>query len=112
MRGQPGPDYLHGNLWSYYLDVGNHTGGPWTIAVINTMFREGVLAADLTRDGTATMNLYDPETDAVYSPNQTITVDGFYVLEGMKVPSGARVRARWNGVQWRAEVADKCQVEL
>lgn len=111
LRGRPGPDYLHDRLWSEYLDIGNHTGGPWSIAVINTMFREGVLDEDLLRDDTATMNLYDPQTDDVYSPNQTIEVDGFFVLTGMKVPSGTRIKARWNGVCWRAEVADRCQVE-
>jgi hypothetical protein len=112
LRGRPGPDYLHDILWSEYPKIENHTGGPWTIAVINTMFREGVLAQDLTRDGTATLNLYDQTTDAVYDPNQTITVDGFYVLSGMKVPSGTRIKASWNGVCWRAEVADRCQVSV
>ena len=110
LKDRPGPKWLNNHPASYYLDIANSTGGPFPDAVILTMFQEGALDGDLTRDGTQTLNLYDPETDAVYSPNQTITVDGFYVPTGKKVPSGARIAAQWNGKCWRAMVSDTCVV--
>lgn len=110
LGGRPGPPYLNNQPASYYLNIANSTGGPFSTAVILTMFCEGALAGDLARDSTATLNLYDPTTDAVYSPNRTITVDGFYVPSGKKIPSGARIGAQWNGVCWRAMVTDTCVV--
>lgn len=107
-----GPTHLNNQPASYYLNIANSTGGPFSQNVILTMFREGALAGDLARDSTATLNLYDPTTDAVYSPNQTITVDGFYVPTGKKIPSGARIGAKWNGVCWRAMVTDTCVVDV
>ena len=94
--------------------VTNLTGGPFPTAVILTLFREGTLAGDLTFDTTATLNLFDPNTDAVYSPNQTITVDGFYVQQtpALKIPSGTRVGAHWNGICWRVIVSAKCMVPV
>lgn len=116
-RTGPGPTYLNGHSASYYLDVVNATTtGPFPDAVILTLFQEGELAGDLTHDGTATLNLFNPQTDAVYSPNQTITVNGFYVPNSppasvdMKLTTGARVGVQWNGVCWRVIVSDKCMV--
>lgn len=71
---------------------------------------EGTLAADMARDATVTMNVIDPTTDTVYSPNRTIQVHGRYVPTGKKAPSGARCAAFYNGVKWRAKVIDECVV--
>ena len=116
MYRKPGPAYLSGRPASQYLDiVYATTSGPFPLAVIKTFFQEGVLADNLLLDDTATLNLYDPETDAVYSPNRTIEVDGFYVPDetpAVMIPSGARIGAQWNGVCWRAIVANTCTVPV
>jgi hypothetical protein len=115
MTGRPGPTYLNNQPASYYLDIANSTTtGPFPDAVILTMFQEGTLAGDLTYDSTATLNLFDPNTDAVYSPNRTITVDGFYVQQtpALKIATGTRVGAQWNGVCWRVIVSAKCMVPV
>lgn len=46
--------------------------------------KKGTLAADLVRDGTATLNLVG---------GGTVTVGGYFVKDGYKVPSGQRVGA-------------------
>lgn len=65
---------LDGEPGEYYLDGGNIVGTPG--------FRRGTLDADLTRDGTATVTLVG---------GGSITVLGYFVKAGYKIPSGLRV---------------------
>lgn len=78
--------------------------------VVSSFFIEGILQADLTRDGTATINLINPATDTEYSPAKTKSIHGYYVPTDKKVPANARIGAQWNGVKWRAKITDKCVV--
>jgi hypothetical protein len=86
---------LNGQPASYYLNGGNITGTPG--------FRRGTLDADLTRDGTATVTLVG---------GGTITVLGYFVKTGYKVPSGQRIGAIQdsNTEDYVAIVNDDCLV--
>lgn len=76
--------------------------------VLAAFMVEGVLDGDLTRDGTATLSVYSPASESDSGIN--ITVNGYYVKTGWKVPGGARIFAVWNGYKWRALVTDSCLV--
>lgn len=65
--------------------------------------KKGTLAGDLTRDGTATLNLVG---------GGTLTVGGYFVKSGWKISSGKRVGAISfdGGETWDAIVTDDCLV--
>lgn len=80
---------------AYYLDGGNISGTP--------DFKRGTLDADLTRDGTAAVSLVG---------GGSITVLGYFVKTGWKVPSGQRIGALKDAVAdvYVAIVNDDCLV--
>lgn len=90
-----GATLLDGHEGDYYLDGGNINGTPG--------FKRGTLDADLTRDGTATITLAD---------TTQITVLGYFVKTGYKVPSGQRIGAVQDAVDdvYVAIVNDDCLV--
>jgi hypothetical protein len=90
-----------------YSDVENLIfTGPPSKRFMGNIFVEGILDEDLTRDGTATLSVINPTTDSDSGVN--IEVDGYYVPETRKAVTGSRVGVVWNGVCWRALVADTC----
>lgn len=90
-------------------NITNEDGDVFSSTVIAAIIREGVLDGELTRDGTATMSVYDPETDT--DSGDDIEVHGFYIPNNpsaKKLPSTARVAAFWNGFRWRVFATDRC----
>lgn len=80
---------------AYYLDGSHISGTP--------DFKRGTLDADLTRDGTAAVTLVG---------GGSITVLGYFVKTGYKIPSGQRIGALKDAVSgdYVAIVTDDCLV--
>lgn len=99
--------------WSHALtdDLGlvlwDSVRGEYVVAwMASPATRRGTLDAALTRDGNANM------TDA--NDSRTISVNGYLVPTGKKIPSGSRVKAEYDVLmkKWLVGTTDVCVVNV
>ena len=96
--GESSPD-LNINIENLFAEDGSEPPAMFMRAIA----RVGTIGAVLTRDGTATLT-------PISGGGAAVTVYGYFVKSGYKIPSGSRVGAIRIGATWYAVVTDTCLV--